>query len=71
MQYSDSYNDVFLMARVCVREEIMAKYRLFTTLTSLNQYIKLYYIEESADLLTTYNELTGTSLFFRFRDFKN
>lgn len=71
MQYSNSYRNVFVMARVCMREEIMSKYRLFSALKALAQPISLYQIEDTADLLTTYNELIDSGLFFRLKDFEN
>lgn len=71
MQYSNNYGDVFILPRVCIKEEIVSKYSLFTTLRALNQPVELYQIEDTADMLTAYNELTGSDLFFRFRDFKN
>lgn len=71
MQYSDSYKEAFIAARVCVREEIMSKYSMISTLMKIGSCITLYTIEDAADLLTTYNELIDSDLFFRMRDFEN
>lgn len=70
MKYTDSYNDIFAVARFLVREELEEAYRFMTEAQLCDYNTSWEYITQTSDLLTSYNELSRLQFFWRLKHFK-
>lgn len=70
MKYTDNYSDIFAVARFLVREELEEAYRFMTEAQLWNHQLSWEYLAQTADLLTSYNELSRLQSFWRLKHFK-
>lgn len=70
MKYTDYYNDIFAVARFQVSKELEEAYKFMTTAQLWNHQTSWEYITQTADVLTSYNELSPLQTFWRLKNFQ-